>query len=94
MPVKRLSIRQARSLKVLFKRRWILAKLLMTIGGVLFGMLFLEQHMLDALALLENSPSAHEEFAAHRRAIRIGLLGQLALFLAIVSVAVFKPGEK
>ena len=48
MPVKRLSIRQARPLKVLFKRRWILAKLLMTIGGVLFGMLFLEQHMLDA----------------------------------------------
>ncbi len=45
----------------LFRRRWVVATFTMTIAGVLFGMFFVEHHMLEALAALDASPVAQEQ---------------------------------
>lgn len=76
----------------LFRRPWTALKLVMTAAGILFGMFFIEQHLLDGIAAIEGG-AAHDAIAAHRSAMRAGVIGQLALFLGIVAVAVLKPGD-
>lgn len=79
----------------LFKRRWTIAKLGLTVGGVAFGMFFNERHMLAGLAVLESGAMTGTrgaaEFAAHHAAFERGLLLQLGAFALILAIAVFKP---
>ncbi|HEY8432650.1 MAG TPA: hypothetical protein VIL20_29970 [Sandaracinaceae bacterium] len=76
----------------LVRRPWTVLKLVMIGAGILFGMFFIEQHLLDGIAAIEAG-AADGAIAAHRSAMRAGVVAQLALFLSIVAVAVLKPGE-
>lgn len=77
----------------LFTRRWIVAKLLTTVSAVLIGMFFIERHMLAGLAMLENRSQLTANFTDNHRLVQIGVVGQLSFFVAIIAIAVLKPGD-
>jgi hypothetical protein len=78
----------------LLKYRWTMAKLVLTLCGVAFGMFFVEVRMVRGLEMMEalgerafNSPA----LLANHRELTVGVLIEVVMFLAIVSIAVFKP---
>lgn len=76
----------------LFKKRWTTAKLGLTVSGILFGMFFVERHMLTGLAILESGEvSRHVQFEAHHSRFLLGVLCQLGIFALILGLAVYKP---
>ncbi len=77
----------------LFKRKWVVAKLVLTMGGIAFGIFFVERHMLDGLAMLEVPAFEAARFLANHRALQLGIACQLILLLTILGVAVLKPGD-
>lgn len=81
----------------LFKRRWTVAKLVLTVVGILNGMFFCERHMLAGLEMLQQvqgDPAATEPFRANHHLLEIGLVCQVGLFLLITAVAIYKPDAK
>jgi hypothetical protein len=74
-----------------FRHRWVIAKLLLTVYAIMFGMFFVERHMLAGLALLESGSGSAVLFSHHHRWFLTGLLAQAIAFTTIIAVAVFKP---
>ncbi len=77
----------------LFERPWTVAKILMTIAAVLFGMFVIERHLLNGLAMLETYQGLTERFLANHHTVQVSVVGQLVLFVSIFAVAVLKPGK-
>lgn len=75
----------------LFRERWTIAKLGLTLYGIGFGMFFVERHMLAGLAILESATGSSDAFAYHHAWFINGLFAQTTTFAAILLVAVFKP---
>jgi hypothetical protein len=80
----------------LFRHRWIVVKFLLVIGQILFGMFFIEHRIISNLALLETGKAAafSPEFFHDQALIRAGLFIQLALFIFVICISIFKPWSK
>ena len=80
-----------------FKYKWITVKFFTVVCLILYGMFFLEARMLLNIDLLElNGASAleSEAFLRNHAYIRYGLILEVAVFVFIISVSVFKPWKK
>ncbi len=80
-----------------FKHKWITVKFITVVCLILYGMFFLETRMLLNIDLLElNGASAleSEAFQRNHKYIRYGLILEIAVFVFIISVSVFKPWKK
>ena len=77
----------------LFRHRWVIMKLVAAPALVLFGMFFVEKHMLANLELLKDAAATGDLHAVHRR-VQGGLLLMLGGFIGIIALSVVKPWSR
>ncbi|ASZ10748.1 hypothetical protein CK934_07020 [Chitinophaga sp. MD30] len=78
----------------LFRHRWIVLKLLLTIGMILFGMFYTERKMLVNLSLLDQGDPAILQdplFLTNHHTLQLVVPMQLIVFFLIVLISVVKP---
>ena len=81
----------------LFKSGWVTVKLVLTIGGILFGMFVIEQTLLENISILEATKEQflnQSNFQSNHEKLRWLIVVQEILFATIIGVAVFKPSFK
>lgn len=74
-----------------FRYRWIAAKLAMGPAMVLFGMFFVERHMLVNLAHMEEDGGSSALLVATQVKVQFGVVGLLTAFVLVIALSVAKP---
>ena len=77
----------------LFKYKWTTVKLAVVVGQIALGMFYIEEKLLKNIVLLENDQVAalhSESFLANHAAIETGILAQLAIWLFLITISIYK----
>lgn len=74
-----------------FKHLWVLIKLILVIGLILFGMFFNEHQILANIEHLETIDLVDEQVKSTHRKLLTGLFVSASGFVIVIFIAVFKP---
>lgn len=73
-----------------FRYRWVTTKLVLAPVMVLFGMFYVEHHMLANLAAIEAGASAESLAVVHSK-VQTGLAAMIVAFVMVIGLSVVKP---